>query len=67
MPYASYTNAQDNTQNILWYEDERSIAAKAELARLMGIRGLSLWRLGTIPVDSANGLNIWNAADQAVK
>ena len=67
VPYASYTNAQDNTQNVLWYEDERSIAAKAELARLMGIRGLSLWRLGTIPVDSANGLNIWNAAYQAVK
>ena len=67
VPYASYTNAQDNTQNILWYEDERSIAAKAELARLTGIRGLSLWRLGTIPTDSANGLNIWNAVNQAVK
>lgn len=67
VPYASYTNAQDNTQNILWYEDERSIKAKAELARLMGIRGLSLWRLGTIPTDSANGLNIWAAVNNAVK
>lgn len=67
VPYASYTNAQDNTQNILWYEDERSIKAKAELARLMGIRGLSLWRLGTIPTDSANGLNIWAAVNEAVK
>ena len=67
VPYASYTNAQDNTQNILWYEDERSIKAKAELARLMGIRGLSLWRLGTIPTESANGLNIWAAVNEAVK
>ena len=66
VPYASYTNAQDNTQNILWYEDERSIKAKAELARLTGIRGLSLWRLGTIPTDSANGLNIWAAVNEAV-
>ena len=67
VPYASYTNAQDNTQNILWYEDERSIKAKAELARLMGIRGLSLWRLGTIPTDSANGLNIWAAVNETMK
>jgi len=67
VPYASYTNAQDNTQNILWYEDERSIKAKAELARLTGIRGLSLWRLGTIPTDSANGLNIWAAVNETIK
>ncbi len=67
VPYASYTNTQDNTQNILWYEDERSVTAKAELARLMGIRGLSLWRLGTIPTDSANGLNIWSAVNEAVQ
>ena len=67
VPYASYTDTSDNTQNILWYENEQSVAAKAELARLMGIRGLSLWRLGTIPTDSANGLNIWAAVNEAVK
>ncbi len=67
VPYASYTNAQDNTQNVLWYEDERSIEAKAELARLMGVRGLSLWRLGTIPTDSSNGLNIWKTVNEAVQ
>ena len=67
VPYASYTTSEDNAQNILWYEDERSVQAKAELARLMGIRGISLWRLGTIPTDSANGLNIWAAVNESVK
>jgi spore germination protein YaaH len=46
-PYLTY-EAED-IKNIIWYEDERSVAAKAKLAKMFGIKGLSFWRLGTIP------------------
>jgi hypothetical protein len=48
-PYITYHNTTDGTDNIAWYEDERSVSAKAELARMFGIDGLSVWRLGLIP------------------
>lgn len=47
-PYITYSNG-DGTTTLLWYEDARSIGAKIELARLFGVNGLSVWRLGTIP------------------
>ena len=46
-PYLSYE--AEGVRNIIWYEDERSVAAKAKLAKKFGIKGLSFWRLGTIP------------------
>jgi Glycosyl hydrolases family 18/S-layer homology domain len=46
-PYFTYE--LDGAKNIIWYEDERSVAAKAKLAKMFGIKGLSFWRLGTIP------------------
>lgn len=48
-PYITYHNTEDNTDNIIWYEDVRSVGAKAALARMFGIDGLSFWRLGLIP------------------
>jgi spore germination protein YaaH len=48
-PYIIYHNATDNTENIIWYEDARSVGAKAALARMFGVNGLSFWRLGLIP------------------
>ena len=33
----------------LWYEDQRSVAEKVVLAKLFGVTGVSLWRLGIIP------------------
>lgn len=48
-PYFTYYNAQDQTNNVIWYEDERSIEAKIHLANSFGIHNFSLWRLGTIP------------------
>ena len=33
----------------LWYEDEQSVADKLFLARMFGITGVSVWRLGNIP------------------
>lgn len=47
-PYATFLS-EDGTDNVLWYENEESIAQKIKLAKLFGIKGLSLWRLGTIP------------------
>lgn len=47
-PYISYTT-EDGKDIFLWYEDERSVSDKLQLARLFGIKGVSLWRLGTIP------------------
>ncbi len=45
------------TENIfLWYEDERSVSDKLQLARFFGINGVSLWRLGTIPGYTDDGL-----------
>jgi len=66
-PYATYTDNGDNTQNILWFEDERSVGAKADLARLLGLRGLSLWRLGILPTDHSTGLDIWHTVTNAVE
>lgn len=66
-PYARYHDDSDNTDNVLWYEDSRSIKAKMELARLLGIEGVSIWRLGNIPNDSANYLNVWQTITQEVQ
>lgn len=54
MPYAVY-QAESGEKWFLWYENDASVKAKLELAKLFGIDGISLWRLGTIPDSSA-----WN-------
>ncbi len=47
-PYIDYTT-EDGEHYKLWYEDERSVRDKLHLARMFGINGVSIWRLGTIP------------------
>lgn len=61
-PYIMYTT-EDGKNIFLWYEDERSVSDKLELARLFGIKGVSVWRLGTIPYYSDGGLyyNVMNS------
>ena len=64
-PYAKFFNYEDGTDNIIWYENQRSIDEKIKLAKLFGVKGLSLWRLGNIPEHSDTpevrlGLDIWN-------
>ncbi len=48
-PYATYYDANLGIDNILWYEDTRSIEEKLDLAGMFGIRDISVWFLGGIP------------------
>lgn len=50
-PSALYTTEEGMTVR-LWYEDARSVADKLTLARMMGITGVSVWRLGNVPTYS---------------
>lgn len=61
-PYIYYTT-ENGTRYRLWYEDERSVMDKIELAQMFGITGVSLWRLGTVPGYDDEGLeyNVWSA------
>ena len=46
-PYATFVS--NGLENILWYEDSRSIEEKIKLAKMFGIQDISIWRLGNIP------------------
>lgn len=61
-PYIYYTT-EDGSRYRLWYENERSVMDKIELAQMFGITGVSLWRLGTVPGYDDAGLeyNVWSA------
>ena len=52
--YAVYTTA-DGSRYFLWYQDGRSVETALRAARLLGVTGVSLWRLGTIPAEES-----WN-------
>ena len=54
-PYITYST-EDGKNIFLWYEDERSVNDKIALAKFFGINGVSLWRLGTVPNYSDDGL-----------
>lgn len=47
-PYIIYTG-DDGVINYIWYEDSRSVEKKINLARELGINGISVWRMGNIP------------------
>jgi len=47
-PCAVYT-AEDGGRWFLWYQDERSVQTALDAAKLLGVTGVSLWRLGQIP------------------
>lgn len=57
-PYALYTT-EDGGHYKVWYENEQSVLDKLQLARMFGITGVSLWRLGTIP--NYSGYDVWTA------
>ncbi|MDF3000048.1 MAG: glycoside hydrolase [Bacillota bacterium] len=64
-PYITYTT-EDGKDYFVWYEDERSVSDKIMLARLFGIDGVSLWRIGTIPNYSDEGIyyNVMESLDR---
>lgn len=56
-PYFIYVDGRTNVRNIIWYEDTRSIQAKVRLAKMFGINGISVWRLGQVPDYKDDGTN----------
>lgn len=44
-PFFFYTDNQGR-QHVVWFEDARSIQAKFDLVKELGIRGISYWKLG---------------------
>lgn len=44
-PFFEYTDDQDRKHQV-WFEDARSIQAKFDLVKQMGLRGVSYWKLG---------------------
>ena len=61
-PFLTYTTEEDR-HFIVWYEDERSVLDKVALARMFGVTGLSIWRIGNIPSYPDQGLyyDVWSA------
>ncbi|MDR3278069.1 MAG: S-layer homology domain-containing protein [Oscillospiraceae bacterium] len=55
-PYILY-RTESGERIFLWYEDARSISEKLALARLFGVTGASVWRIGSIP--DFDGYNVW--------
>ena len=51
----------DGRRVFLWYENAESISQKLLISRLLGITGISLWRIGIIP--SYDGWNIWQTIE----
>lgn len=47
-PYMVYTT-EDGERVFLWFENDRSVEEKLNLARLFGITGASVWRIGIVP------------------
>ena len=57
-PCASYTT-EDGSRYLVWYEDAQSVSDKIQLAKLFGITGVSVWRLGNIP--TYDNYDVWSA------
>lgn len=63
-PCAVYYGDDGVIRYQLWYEDARSVTDKIELARMFGITGISLWRIGNIPSyaeDAGVYYDVWPA------
>ena len=65
-PYLKVTDGSTGIERIVWYEDSRSVSEKIKLAKMFGISGISLWRLGNIPdMESGDGsvpyMDVWQS------
>ena len=60
-PFIIFYDANDNTNNIVWFENERSVEEKIRLAGLFSVQGVSLWRLGIVPdFPDIDGLRVFD-------
>ena len=57
-PCATYTT-EDGSRYLVWYEDAQRVTDKIQLAKMFGITGVSLWRLGNIP--TYDNYDVWSA------
>lgn len=48
---------EDGSHYFLWYQDEQSVQLELNTAKLLGVTGVSLWRLGTIPQHNTSSFN----------
>lgn len=56
--YAIYTT-EDGSRYFLWYQDGQSVQTALNAAKLLGVTGVSIWRLGNIPLYAA-GRGEWS-------
>ena len=63
-PYIVYDDGEE--KQIIWYEDETSVKDKIKLAEMLGIDGISIWRIGLIPEEGGN-LDIWSGITSLTK
>lgn len=52
--YAVYTT-EDGSRYFLWYQDGQSVQTALNAAKLLGVTGVSIWRLGNIPLYTIGG------------
>lgn len=45
-PYLFFTNAEDQNKYMIFYEDDRSLQYKLDLAKEMNLAGIAIWALG---------------------
>ncbi|MCI9264698.1 MAG: hypothetical protein HFF06_09005 [Oscillospiraceae bacterium] len=59
-PYIEYTT-ENGEHYKLWYENAPSVEAKLKLARMYGITGVSIWRVGMIPTyGEIENYDVWS-------
>ena len=60
--YFTYVRTYDNgetrckAKRVVWFDDERSLSAKAPLVERYGLRGIAIWALGNESAASWDGL-----------
>lgn len=64
-PFIQYFNLGDNTQNIIIYENSKSVRAKIDMVKQYGLGGISLWSLANVPdytdkTAKVYGLDVWS-------
>lgn len=57
-PYAVYTDEAGSRYKV-WFENGQSVADKIQLAKMFGVTGVSIWRLGNIP--AWDSYDLWSA------